>query len=115
MKLAISMSDRVARITFPTFSTLILLFGLASNVVAAAAPGKDVSKAETRKDTPPGAKISSEQATQIALKVFPGKVTSVTIEKKRGKNVYTVEIMTKDKGEKDVFVDIVTGAVIGTD
>ena len=69
------------------------------------------------KNDPPAAsaKITEEQATAIALKVMPGKATGVTIEKKRGKNVYVVEIMTESKGEKDVFVDMVSGKVIGTD
>ena len=43
----------------------------------------------------------------------PGKVTSVKIERKRGKSVYAVEIMTSDRGEKDVFIDIQTGDVVG--
>ena len=64
---------------------------------------------------PAGAKITSEQASAIALKAIPGKVTSVTIEKKLGKNVYVVEIMSETQGETDVFVDLVSGKVIGTD
>ena len=64
---------------------------------------------------PPGAKITEEQARDIALKVMPGNVTGVTVEKKKGKQVYVVEIMSKTKGEKDVFVDIVSGKVIGID
>jgi uncharacterized membrane protein YkoI len=61
------------------------------------------------------AKITEEQAKAIALKTIPGKVTKVVIEKKKGKNVYVVEIMSEKKGEIDVFVDIVSGKVIGTD
>ena len=61
------------------------------------------------------AKITEEQAKAIALKAMPGKVTGVQIEKKKGKTVYVVEIMTEKKGEIDVFVDIVSGKVIGTD
>lgn len=64
---------------------------------------------------PAGAKITSEQASAIAVKAIPGKVTSVKIEKKLGKNVYVVEIMSETQGEKDVFVDLVSGKVIGTD
>jgi uncharacterized membrane protein YkoI len=60
------------------------------------------------------AKITEAQATKIALEQIPGKVTDVKIERKRGKNVYVVEIQTKD-GEKDVFVDIESGKIVGTD
>jgi uncharacterized membrane protein YkoI len=46
----------------------------------------------------------------------PGNVTEVVIEKKRGKKVYVVEIIEKGSGaEVDVFVDIETGEVVGTD
>ncbi|WP_114972315.1 PepSY domain-containing protein [Rhodoferax ferrireducens] len=60
-------------------------------------------------------KISEEQAKAIALKKMPGKVTDVAIEKKRGKTVYVVEVMTESQGEKDVFIDMQSGAVVGTD
>ena len=61
------------------------------------------------------AKITEEQAKAAALKAIPGKVTKVVIEKKKGKQVYVVEIMSEKKGEIDVLVDIVSGKVIGTD
>jgi uncharacterized membrane protein YkoI len=61
------------------------------------------------------AKITEAQATKIALERIPGKVTDVKIERKRGKNVYVVEIQTPDGGEKDVFVDIESGKIVGTD
>jgi uncharacterized membrane protein YkoI len=64
---------------------------------------------------PAGAKITKEQATKVALEHIPGKVTDVTIERKRGKNVYVVEIQSPDQGEKDVFVDMESGKVVGTD
>jgi uncharacterized membrane protein YkoI len=62
-----------------------------------------------------GAKISPEQASKIALERIPGNVTDVTIERKRGKQVYVVEILTPDEGEKDVLVDIKTGQIVGTE
>ena len=61
-------------------------------------------------------KITKEQATANALKVLPGKVTDFTIERKRGKEVYVVEIVAdKDGSENDVLIDMTTGAVIGID
>ncbi|UPJ52750.1 PepSY domain-containing protein [Bradyrhizobium sp. 200] len=63
----------------------------------------------------PAAKITEEQAKKIALERIPGEVTDVAIEKKRGKNVYVIEIQSPEQGEKDVFVDIETGKIIGTD
>lgn len=65
---------------------------------------------------PPVAKISGSQATQIALKAVPGQARAVSVERKMGKNVYVVEIIAKKgKKETDVFVDIETGKVVGTD
>ena len=64
----------------------------------------------------PPAKISEEQATQAALRALPGKVTDITIEKKRGKNVYVVEVVSeKDGAETDVLVDLESGQVVGLD
>lgn len=83
------------------------VIGAASLVLAAQAIAQDKPAA--------AAKITEEQARAIALKTIPGKVTKVVIEKKKGKTVYVVEIMSEKKGEIDVFVDIVSGKVIGTD
>jgi uncharacterized membrane protein YkoI len=61
-------------------------------------------------------KITQEQASEIALKVVPGKVTDIAIEKKRGRKVYVVEIVAEKGGvETDVLVDIESGKVLGTE
>ena len=78
-------------------------------VVHAQQPGPSKERA------PPAAKITEEQAKKIALEHIPGKVTDVAIEKKGGKNVYVIEIQSPEQGEKDVFVDIETGKIVGTD
>ena len=59
----------------------VLLATLLLPALAAAEPQKK-----------PGAKISPEQASKIALEKIPGNVTDVTIERKR------VEIQTLDEG-----------------
>jgi uncharacterized membrane protein YkoI len=65
---------------------------------------------------PPVAKVTGGEATEIALKKVPGKANSLSIERKKGKNVYVVEIIEKSSGqERDVFVDIESGEVVGTD
>jgi len=74
-----------------------------------------VAVAQTTPQPASAPKISTEQAKTAALKVVPGRVTSVVIEKKQGKNVYVVEIVPRGGGEKDVFVDIETGQVLGTE
>ena len=76
------------------------------------APAMAVAQAPPQ---PPVAKVSSTEATKIALERIPGKATDLTIERKLGKNVYVVEIQTADGGEKDVFVDIESGQIVGTD
>ena len=65
---------------------------------------------------PPVAKVNGLQATEIALKEIPGEATSIKIERLGKRNVYAVEIISeKDGAEWDVFVDIETGEVVGTD
>ena len=86
-----------------------LLFGSAGPAGAGAASAPEPGTARA------AAKITPEQATAIALKAMPGKATDVTIEKKRGKNVYVVEVMTESRGEQDVLVDMVSGKVLGTE
>ena len=64
---------------------------------------------------PPVAKVSEAEATKIALERIPGKANKVEIERKRGKNVYVIEVKTADGDEKDVLVDIETGEIVGTE
>jgi uncharacterized membrane protein YkoI len=81
----------------------------------AAAETKDQAvRAKASKQSSTVTKISDDEATKIALGRMPGTVTSVTIERKRGKNVYVVEIQTA-RGEKDVLVDMQSGEIIGTE
>jgi uncharacterized membrane protein YkoI len=92
---------------------------IVSNALPKDNPASDVSSVGQLRDkplkyTPPVAKISGTEATKIALGLMPGKVTSLKIERKKGKNVYVVEIQTQE-GEKDVFVDIESGQIVGTD
>jgi hypothetical protein len=93
---------------------------IASNALPSTHPGADVSsfgKYASKKQASPAPlpKISRDEAKEKALKLIPGRVTSIVIERKRGKHVYVVEIMTRDAGEKDVLVDIHTGDVVGTE
>jgi uncharacterized membrane protein YkoI len=90
---------------------LLAILLLAPAMAAAQAQQSGPSKERA----PPAAKITKEQATKIALERIPGEVTDVVIEKKRGKHVYVIEIQSPEQGEKDVFVDIETGKIVGTD
>lgn len=90
-----------------------------SNALPSSNPASNVSSIGKLRDKPAkqksaAAKITAENAKKIALQRVPGKVTDVTIERKRGKNVYVVEIQTEGR-EVDVFVDTQTGEVVGTD
>ncbi|NQZ95634.1 MAG: PepSY domain-containing protein [Myxococcales bacterium] len=66
--------------------------------------------------TPPVAKVDGLQATEIALTKIPGEATSVKIERFGRRNICAVEVAAKESGlEWDVFVDIETGEIVGTD
>lgn len=90
-------------------------------VASDALPNTDTSNfgkhhREKKQKPRPVAKVSEKRAEEIALKEVPGDVTSIEIEKKRGRTVYAVEILAEEDGaETDVFVDIQTGEVVGTD
>lgn len=58
--------------------------------------------------------ITQKQAIAIALEIVNGEVTDIEIERKKGHEVYTVEI-DDDGDEVDVFIDVKTGQIIGTE
>ena len=91
-----------------TTLAILLLAPTMATAQAQQQPGATAGQA------PAGAKITQEQAKKIALERIPGEVTEVTIEKKKGKEVYVIEIQTS-KGEKDVFVDMESGKIVGTE
>jgi hypothetical protein len=91
-------------------------------IASTAVPGSDLSsfgkfhRNPVKVTTPPVPKIDSAQAIEIALNEIPGKANSTKIERLGKHNVYAVEVIAdKDGGEWDVFVDIETGKVVGTD
>ena len=90
----------------------LLAILLLAPAMAAAQAQKQPGAAAER--APAGAKITQEQAKKIALERIPGEVTEVTIERKKGKEVYVIEIQTS-KGETDVFVDMESGKIVGTE
>jgi len=59
--------------------------------------------------------ITPEQAKEIALNEVSGVVTDIIREGFRGKVAYAVEIKSENGQEIDVFVDIKTGKVLGTE
>jgi uncharacterized membrane protein YkoI len=94
-----------AATTRTMFCRLAVLVALLPALALAQSPPTDV----------PAPKISAEQAKAAALKRVSGRVTSVDIEKKKGKYVYVVEIRTGGGSEKDVLVDIDTGQVLAVE
>lgn len=83
--------------------------------LAAGAAGVNAASPSAPAASAPVAQISEEQARAIALRAVTGKVTDVAIEKKMGRKVYTVEIRTPDDRERDVFVDVANGQVLGVE
>jgi len=73
------------------------------------------SEATQPVEMPPGAKVTRDQAIAIALKAVPGRATKVEVEEQLGKLVYTVEVIPPSGAETDVFVDVMSGNVVGTE
>lgn len=59
--------------------------------------------------------ITHDEAKKAALLEVPGTVTDIETEGYRGVLVYAVEIMSDSGIEMDVFVDIKTGKVLGSE
>jgi hypothetical protein len=102
-------------------STVAWLGVLGNTALAQPSTAAGVRVAAAAQQMPQGtaqaaSQITKDEAAQIALKAVPGKVLSVVIEKKFGKQVYVVEVMAQaDSVETDVFVDPQTGEVVGTE
>jgi len=64
---------------------------------------------------PPPSEISEAQARSIALARVSGVVTDIAIETKFGKKTYVVEIKPAYGAEKDVIIDIQTGAILAVE
>lgn len=58
------------------------------------------------------AKVTIEQAVKTATEKLAGKVIEAELEKKHGKGVWEVEIVSTDGKVTEVHVDADTGAVI---
>jgi uncharacterized membrane protein YkoI len=96
---------QLARASVSICSTLAILAG--GLIFADTATAADTAAAAV--------KVTEEQAGESALKALPGKVNKVELEKKEGKKIYVVEIITEKDEKKDVWVDPVSGKVIGVD
>jgi uncharacterized membrane protein YkoI len=96
---------KLARASVSVWSTLAILAG--GLVIVHTATAADTAAAAV--------KITEDQAGESALKALPGKVNKVELEKKDGKKVYVVEILTDKDEKKDVWVDPASGKVIGVD
>ena len=59
--------------------------------------------------------ITIEEAKAIALEAVPGQVTGIANEGYSGKSSYAVEIIGENGIETDVFVNIKTGIILGTE
>jgi uncharacterized membrane protein YkoI len=100
---------RILRTT--VFCCLIVLLPTLSGIAAADDKKDPIGNLDEKLG---GAKITKGEAMQAALKELPGKVTDVTVERKRGKQVYVIEIAAdKDGSENDVLIDMQTGAFLG--
>ena len=112
----------MARHSSNAFGSVLGLLALCALLASPLAWGGG-ARAETKPDPMasadergPGARVTKGEAMRAALATLPGKVTDVSVERKRGKQVYVIEIAAeKDGSETDVLVDMQTGAVLGID
>ncbi|WP_164525586.1 PepSY domain-containing protein [Siminovitchia acidinfaciens] len=57
--------------------------------------------------------ISMEEAKDIALKEFGGKLKNIELDKENGHQVYDIELLLENKGEEiDLDVDAISGKIM---
>ncbi len=61
------------------------------------------------------AKITIDQAIKTASEKVPGTVVEAELEKKHGKTVWEVEVLSADGNVTEVHIDAATGTVIDTE
>jgi hypothetical protein len=86
---------------------LALAFLLGTPLMAATNENKESQKAMQKE-----AKISMKKARSIALKKFPGKVSTAELERENGKLIYSFDIKSSSGGITEVNVDAVTGEIV---
>lgn len=99
----------------PTFALLAGWHGAAAAPTPSQLPPGAPLHLVQQNDTRAVLRVTREQAIASAMKVVPGRVTSVDIERKGGKVVYVVEVQTPGGDETDVLIDVETGEVLGTE
>jgi len=100
-----------------------LLFLASSLCAQSTAPKKDTTskppttaeKSKKNATLASQAKITMDQARQIALKQASGPVVSSELEKEKGKLIYSFDIKTSEKEITEVNVDAITGKVVGVE
>ncbi len=94
----------------PLFAVAALVVAFTST--AAFAATADVPAAVQQSAAQQSTAITKEQATEMALKAHPGKVTKVYADTKKGKKTWEVKI-TGDDGKKwEVYYEIATGELV---
>ncbi|MCF2869682.1 PepSY domain-containing protein [Octadecabacter sp. G9-8] len=56
--------------------------------------------------------LTEEQVIEIALMEVPGEVTEVELERRRGEQVYEVELLSQDGVEMEVRIAAETGEIL---
>ncbi len=71
-------------------------------------------KVESQADLQKDAKISMDEAREIALKKVPsGKIESGELEREHGKLIYSFDIKTGASGVTEVNVNAIDGKIVG--
>lgn len=82
-------------------------------VAPAALQAAKTHKTETQAQMQKEAKISMDEAKEIALKKVPGgKIDSAELEREHGKLIYSFDIKTKESGVTEVNVNAIDGKIV---
>lgn len=92
---------------------LMAMASLSVVPMAALAETHSASSAQSEAQMFAAAKLSLNQASDIALKEIPGKLAAVGFNDENGKGVYEATIHTADGQMSIVRIDANTGAILG--
>lgn len=102
-----------------TLAVLGLALGLCASAAQAQKPRhvRHTRKAETQEQMQKEAKITEDQAKDVALKRYPNAtISSTELERERGRLIYSMELKVPGRtGVQEVNVNAITGKLVNVE
>ena len=97
----------------PFFVASLILFALALSLVPHGCLADDMDRVRELRSTESIMPLS--QLLQAVEKQYPGTLLEVELEEEKGKVIYEMDILGKDRAVHSIKVDAITGTILSVD